>query len=160
MKKILTFILLTICTSCAQSQLRGVEQDVIINVWDLINKIENEKWTKNKILSYFGEPRQTYNEETETLIYDDKNLGYQNWAFETKKDGALISFTFIPNISNRDNFTYDKIIEKWGKDCKKKIETDLTQHFIRKIYSLDCDKNRHASLNRYNEVMSLYVEIK
>lgn len=158
--RIFLILISLVIISCNHTPLMQEDQNVVKAEWDLINKIENEKWTQIKILSYFGEPQKIYKEATDTMIYYDKNKGYQNWAFEINKDGSLISITFIPNILNRVNFTYDEIIQKWGKECTKKIATDLTQHFIKKIYTLECEKNRHANLNRYDEIMSLYIQIK
>ncbi|MDD4975569.1 MAG: hypothetical protein PHY93_14525 [Bacteriovorax sp.] len=166
MRIIVLFILiLSTIFSCSfnKNSIEAVEKSSIKDEWDLISKIEKEKWNKEKIIKIFGIPGKIYNEEkdpSESLIYYDLKLGYQNWAFDIKKDGSLEGFLFIPNFSNRKNFSQEIIKSNWKEDCVKKVETDLSQHFIRKIYYLQCGKYKRVDLTNHDEVTSLSIQIK
>lgn len=151
--------------SCSfnKNSIEAEEKSSIKDEWDLISKIEKEKWNKEKIIKIFGKPGKIYNEEkdpSESLIYYDLKLDYQNWAFDIKKDGSLEGFLFIPNYSNRKNFSQEIIKSKWKEDCVKKVETDLSQHFIRKIYYLQCGEYKRVDLTNHDEVTSLSIQIK
>jgi hypothetical protein len=163
----LILLILTLATICAcsfnKTSVVTEEKSSIKDEWALISKIEKEKWNKEKIIQFFGKPGKIYNKEkdpNESLIFYDLKLGYQNWAFDIKKDGNLEGFLFIPNFSNRRNFSQEIIKTKWKEACVKKVETDLSQHFIRKIYYLQCGKYKKVDLTNHDEVTSLSVRIR
>lgn len=166
MKKIICLIIIALMAiSCSHINVDKNSQDVTVKNqdWILIEKIETERWNKDKIISFLGVPNKVYNDDKKSiqyLIYNDTNTGYQEWSFGVQKSGSLNYITFIPNISNEDNFTTEKIIKIWGKSCNKKTEMDLTQHFIKKIYYIDCGHGHRAYLDNHNEVTSLSIELK
>lgn len=134
-----------------------------ISDWNLINKISNEKWHKEKIIDFFGNPDKILNEKpsyVEYLIYNDSALKIQKWSFEIKEKSQLSHVTFIPNISNRVLFTVEQVMLNWGKECQKKTDIDLKQHFLKKVYFLDCGSSRRAYLNLKGEVTSLSIKVK
>ncbi len=163
-KNIITLIFLFLFMSCSKAQVKEDQlQKVIINDdWSLINKIESEKWNKKILISNLGTPNEVIEDKkqaSDLFVYDYPQVDHQKWGFEVSKDGKIVSITFIPNASTRESFTIEKIIQKWGTSCVKKKEVDSSQHFIRNIYYLECEKNRRAYLNKYDEVTSLAINI-
>ena len=163
-KNSITLIFLFLFMSCSKAQVKDNQlQKIIINDdWSLINKIESEKWNKKILISNLGIPNEVIEDKkqaSDLFVYDYPQVNHQKWGFEVSKDGKIFNITFIPNASTRESFTIEKIIQKWGTSCVKKKEVDSSQHFVRKIYYLECEKNRRAYLNKYNEVTSLAINI-
>ncbi len=165
MKRIIAVTMFLCLIGCSKNQISSnpiprakVDQ---LN-WELIDQIEAEKWNKEKLLRFFGQPNEIINEKNNAnkyLIYDDPNSGHQRWSFEINKNLDLTHITFIPDFSNGENFTEKKINEKWGSSCKRKKDIDKTQHFIKYIYYLDCGEIHRAYFNNHNEVISLSIKI-
>ena len=164
-KRILSMVCLLASYSCSLNK-GSVEMNQNLSMkdeWQIISTIEREKWNKDKIIQMFGKPGQVYAKEgdsIESLIYYDEKLGFQNWAFGINQDGSLSNFVFIPNYTNRNKFLPEIIKNKWKENCIKKVDTDLSQHFIRKIYHLQCGNHKRVDLTNHDEVISLYIELK
>lgn len=163
-EKILLFVISFLVAACS---LESIETNAKYKTednddWSIISKIESERWNKKDLISNLGVPHKRNkekNEMSEFLIYNYIQSNHQKWGFEIDEKGNVISITFIPNISNNENFTLEKIAQKWGASCVKKKEVDSSQHFVRNIYYLDCGKKRRAYFNRYDEVTSLAVDV-
>ena len=115
----------------------------------MIEKIESEKWSREKIVSVLGEPHNVMTDKEqrfEILFYNYPQSSHQQWSFEVSKSNALLNITFVPTTINREDFSINSITQKWGASCTKKKEVDSSQHFIRNIYYLDCGKNHRAYL--------------
>lgn len=164
MKKNITLIFVLLIVSCSKNQVKenGSRKAMLNDDWTFIEKIESEKWNKEKLVNIFGTPSEVIEDKKkilELLVYDYPQLGHQKWGFEIDEKEKVVSITFVPNISNDENFTLEKITHKWGASCTKKKEIDSSQHFVRNIYYLDCGKNHRAYLNKYDEVTSLAINI-
>jgi hypothetical protein len=166
MKKIISFlVVLFLASSCSQVVPQAKSQkDISAKTnWELVKDIEKERWNKIKLLNYFGNPKEILTDSKNKLsylIYEDKEVKLQNWSFGIDANDELVSFTFIPNINNENNFTIDEIKKNWSSECIKKTQTDLSQHFIKKIYYLDCGTNRRSYLSNHDEVKSLSIKLK
>jgi len=155
-KFVILFVFLMIA-GCSEEKIHSEAQ----GEWALINKIEIEKWNKETILSSLGTPDDIVVDEKQNLIfliYNYPQSNHQKWSFEISKAGDLRNITFIPNDSNRKNFSSDKLNLKWS-GCVKKKSTDASQHFIRYIYSLECGEKHKAYMNKNEEVTSISIEI-
>ena len=165
MKKIIALITLFCLVSCSKNQISNSQFSKIREYrssWELIYQIETEKWNKEKLLAFFGQPNEIIDDKNnagEYLIYDDPNSGHQRWSFGINTGQELTDLTFIPNSRDGESFTEKGIIEKWGKNCKRKKDIDSTQHFIRYIYHLDCSEKHRAYFNNHNEVTSLWIQL-
>ncbi len=134
-----------------------------VNEWELIKKISVEKMSKENLISYLGAPYSVLkdkNDSIEYFIYQDTSLNVQKWSIEFQQNGKLSRVTFFPNVSNRENFTIEKVIENWGKNCIRKKDIDKNQHFVMNIYYLDCESQRRAYLNNHDEISSLSLTIQ
>jgi hypothetical protein len=166
MKKNTSFlVVLFLASSCSQivSQTESQKNVSVKTNWELVKDIEKERWNKTKLLNYFGNPKETLADSKNKLgylIYEDKEVKLQNWSFGIDSNDELVSITFIPNINNEDNFTIDEIKKNWSSECIRKTQTDLSQHFIKKIYYLECGPNRRIYLSNHDEVKSLSIELK
>jgi hypothetical protein len=166
MKKITSFlVVLFLASSCSQivSQTESQKNVSIKTSWELVKNIEKERWNKAKLLNYFGSPKETLidsKNKLSYLIYEDTEVKLQNWSFGIDSNNELVSFTFIPNLNNENNFTIDEIKKNWSSECIKKTQTDLSQHFIKKIYYLECGPNRRSYLSNQDEVKSLSIKLK
>ncbi len=163
-EKIVTFFALIFIGSCAVVSTKNkIQKNVIPNDdWDAIEKIESERWNREKIISVFGTPHEIIKDKqrvSDILFYNYPQSNHQQWGFEVSGSNTLLSITFVPAAFNRKDFTIETVIKKWGTSCAKKKEGDSSQHFIKNIYYLDCGKKHRAYLNRYDEVTSLGVSV-
>jgi hypothetical protein len=165
MKKTIVLTTLFCLVACSKNQISNSQFSKIREYrssWELIYQIETEKWNKEKLLAFFGQPNEIIDDKNnagEYLIYDDPNSGHQRWSFGINTGQELTDLTFIPNSRDGESFTEKGIIEKWGKNCKRKKDIDSTQHFIRYIYHLDCSEKHRAYFNNHNEVTSLWIQL-
>ena len=153
--KILFVFLLT--ASCTHEKINDNTQ----SEWGLINKIESEKWNEGKIISWLGAPNDIHENEKQNLkylIYDYPKSNHQKWSFEISNKGELRNITFLPNNSNRKDFSSEKLISRWSR-CVKKKSTDNSQHYIRYIYSLECGEKHKGYMNKIGEVTSISIEL-
>ncbi len=164
MKSLTKFgILILLALSCSHSNPVDAQKTAPIrrsNDWDLIFLMEKEHWDKDTVIANLGNPSEIINDDktkSTYLIYLDNNLRRQKWSIGFSQSNKLSSISFFPNLSNEANFSVEKIIEKWGKECVKKSELDNTQHFIQKRNYLDCGLNRKARLNNLNQVNGLFI---
>jgi hypothetical protein len=130
-------IIILLAVSCSHSNPFDVQKSTPISNgdWDLIFKMEEEHWNKDTVIANIGSPSEiiTDNKTKATyLIYLDTNLKRQKWSIGFSQSNKLSRISFFPNLSNEANFSVEKIIEKWGKECVKKVEIDNSQHFIQK----------------------------
>jgi hypothetical protein len=163
-EKILLFFALIFIGSCAVDSTKNKIQKTVTpnDDWEAIEKIESERWNKEKIISVLGTPDGIINDKqqvSDILFYNYPKSNYQQWGFEVSGSNALLSITFVPASFNRKDFTIKAVIKKWGTSCTKKKEVDSSQHFIKNIYYLDCGKKHRAYLNRYDEVTSLGISL-
>lgn len=165
MKKIIVLTTLFCLIACSKNQISNSQSSKTRKYrasWDLIYQIETEKWNKEKLLAFFGQPNEIVDEKNsagENLIYDDPNSGHQRWSFGINSKQELTDITFIPDTGDGENFTEKEIIEKWGKNCQRKKDIDSTQHFVRYIYHLDCNEKHRAYFNNHNEVTSIWIQL-
>lgn len=164
--KNLTWLLITILIafSCSHSNPIDAQKAAPIRSgdWDLIFKMEKEHWDKDTVIANLGNPSEIINDaktKSTYLIYLDNNLKRQKWSIGFSQFSKLSSISFFPNLSNEANFSVEKIIEKWGKECVKKSEVDNSQHFVQKKNYLDCGHNRKARLNNLDQVNGLFIEL-
>lgn len=163
-ERIVMFTVLLLLSSCAKELIKDDTKNVISpnSDWAIIEKIESERWTKNNLVTRLGVPDEIFDHKKEIpgfLVYNYAQSNHQKWGFEIDKNEKITTITFIPSVSNNENFTLAQIIQKWGAICTKKKEVDSSQHFVRNIYYLDCGKNHRAYLNRYDEVTSLAISV-
>lgn len=163
-EKTIIFFTLFLVGSCALDLLKNrTHNSVDLNDdWAMIERIESEKWRREKVVSVLGEPHKVMSDKEdkfEALFYNYPRTSHQQWSFEFSKLNTLINITFVPTSINREDFTINSIIQKWGVTCTKKKEVDTSMHFIRNIYYLDCGKKHRAYLNRYDEVTSLTIDV-
>ncbi|NOT77599.1 MAG: hypothetical protein HOP07_01200 [Bacteriovoracaceae bacterium] len=157
------FFTLFLIGSCALDSMKNKTHNApdLNDDWAMIEKIESEKWSREKVVSFLGEPHKVMSDKKdkfEALFYNYPRTNHQQWSFEFSKENALLNITFVPTTINREDFTISSITQKWGVICTKKKEVDTSMHFIRNIYYLDCGKNHRAYLNRYDEVTSLTID--
>lgn len=154
--RIKMFFVFLLIASCTHEKIHENQDE-----WGLINKIEIEKWNEEKIIGSLGAPDDIYEDEKQKmkiLIYDYPQSNHQKWSFEISKNGELRNITFLPNSSNRNNFSSEKLSSKWP-NCVKKKSSDNSQHYVRYIYSLECGQKHKAYMNKIGEVTSLSIEI-
>ena len=154
--KIKILFVFLLIASCTHEKIHENQDE-----WGLINKIEIEKWNEEKIISSLGEPNNIYENEKQNLkflIYDYPLSNHQKWSFEISKNGELRNITFLPNNSNRKDFSSEKLISRWSR-CVKKKSTDNSQHYIRYIYSLECGEKHKGYMNKIGEVTSISIEL-
>ena len=152
-KMLFVFLLIT---SCTHEKIHENQDE-----WVLINKIEVEKWNEEKIISSLGAPNDIHENEKQDLkylIYDYPKSNHQKWSFEISNKGELRNITFLPNSSNRKDFSSEKLISRWSS-CVKKKSTDNSQHYIRYIYSLECGEKHKGYMNKIGEVVSISIEL-
>lgn len=164
MKNVIMLFFLLFITSCSKNQIKESQTQNVMtnNEWSLIDKIESEKWNQETLIINFGKPDEVIHDQKENIelwIYNYPQPNHQKWGVEISKNDKIASVSFVPNASTRDNFTIEKISQKWGNSCVKKKEVDSSQHFVRNIRYLDCGKNRRAYFDRYNEVTSIVIII-
>ena len=163
-ESIVMFTVLILLSSCAKELIKNDTINVISpnGDWAIIEKIESERWTKKNIVASLGVPDEIFDHKKgipDFLVYNYAQSNHQKWGFEIDKNEKITTITFIPSVSNNENFTLAQITQKWGAICTKKKEVDSSQHFVRNIYYLDCGKNHRAYLNRYDEVTSLAISV-
>ena len=163
-EKIILFVALIFIGSCAVRATKNHSQkNIDLNDdWGIIEKIESERWSREKIIGVLGNPHEIVKDKKQTLdilFYNYAQSNYQQWSFEVSKSDELLSITFVPTSFNREEFTIGTVTQKWGASCVKKKEVDSSQHFIRNIYYLDCGKKHRAYLNKYDEVTSLVIDV-
>ena len=154
-KIIRLFVLLSI-TGCTHEKIHENQDE-----WGLINKIEFEKWNKEKIISLLGAPDDVHENEKQKinfLIYNYPQSNHQKWSFEISKKSELRNITFLPNSSNRKDFSSEKLSSVWN-GCVEKKNTDSSQHYIRYTYSLECGEKHKAYKNKIGEVISISIEL-
>jgi hypothetical protein len=128
--------------------------------WKYLLGMQNEKWSKEKIIQTLGNPTEVFNDaksKHEYLIYKDKSTNHQTWSIGIKGE-QLASISFFPNLSNEENFSIDQILKQWGSNCIKKVEIDSSQPFILKKNYLDCGLGRKARINNLGQIEVLFVE--
>jgi hypothetical protein len=157
-------IIILLAVSCSHSNPVDAQKATPIRSgdWDLIFKMEKELWDKDTVIANIGSPSEIITDDktkSTYLIYLDTNLKRQKWSIGFSQSNKLSSISFFPNLSNEANFSVEKIIEKWGKECVKKAEIDNSQHFIQKKKFLDCGHNRKARLNNLDQVNGLFIEL-
>ena len=154
--KIIILFALFLIVSCTHEKIHENQDE-----WGLINKIEIEKWNKEKIIGFLGAPDDIHEDEKQKvnfLIYNYPQSNHQKWSFEISKDGELRNITFLPNSSNRKKFSSEKLSSVWNS-CVEKKSTDNSQHYIRYIYFLECGKKHKAYKNKIGEVTSISIEL-
>lgn len=154
--KIEIFFIFLLIASCTHENIYKNQDE-----WGLINKIEIEKWNEEKIIGSLGAPNDIYEEEKQKikiLIYDYPQSNHQKWSFEISRNGELRNITFLPNSSNRKDFSSEKLTSVWS-GCVEKKSTDNSQHYIRYIYSLECGEKHKAFMNKIGEVTSISIEL-
>jgi hypothetical protein len=166
MKNLTRFgIIILLALSCSHSNPVDTQKTAPISRssdWDLIFQMEKEHWDKDTVIANLGSPFEIINDDkikSSYLVYLDNNLKRQKWSIGFSQSNKLSSISFFPNLSNEANFSVEKIIEKWGKECVKKLEVDNSQHFIKKKHYLDCGQNRKARLNNLDQVNGLFIEL-
>lgn len=165
MKNLIRFgIIILIAFSCSHNSLIDAQkaEQIRSGDWDLIFKMEKEHWDKYTVIANIGTPSEIITDDktkSTYLIYLDSSLKRQKWSIGFSQSNKLSSISFFPNLSNEANFSVEKIIEKWGKECVKKTEVDNSQHFIQKKKYLDCGHNRKARLNNFDQVNGLFIEL-
>ncbi len=166
MKNLTRFgIIILLALSCSHSNPVDTQKTAPISRssdWDLIFQMEKEHWDKDTVIANLGTPSEIINDDktkSTYLIYLDNNLKRQKWSIGFSQSYKLSNISFFPNLSNEANFSVEKIIEKWGKECVKKSEVDNSQHFIQKKHYLDCCQNRKARLNNLDQVNGLFIEL-
>lgn len=153
--KIKILFVFLLITSCTHEKINESTQDE----WALINKVEAEKWNEKKIISSLGTPHDIYEKQKlKFLTYDYPQSNHQKWSFEISAECELRNITFLPNDSNRKNFSSENLNLKWSS-CIKKKSTDNSQHYIRYIYSLECGEKHKAYMNKTGEVTSISIEL-
>jgi hypothetical protein len=160
--KIIIFVTLIFIGSCAVDATRNnIQKTGALNDdWEAIEKIESERWSREKIISVLGIPHEIIKNKkqmSDILFYNYPQSNHQQWGFEVSGNNSLLGITFIPTSFNRKDFTIGTVTQKWGASCAKKKEVDSSQHFVKNIYYLDCGKNHRAYLNKYGEVTSLAI---
>lgn len=163
-EKIIIFFALIFIGSCAVDSTKNkIQKNFVPNDdWEAIEKIESERWSREKIISVLGTPHEIIKDEqqvSDILFYNYPQSNHQQWGFEVSRSNTLLSITFVPASFNRKDFTIETVTQKWGTSCAKKKEVDSSQHFVRNIYYLDCGKKHRAYLNRYDEVTSLAISV-
>jgi hypothetical protein len=165
MKKSLHIIcfMLTIF-SCSLVTMKKNETSAINNTnqdWKYLLDIQNEKWSKDKIIYMLGNPAEVFNDvksKREYLIYKDKNTNHQTWSIGIKGE-QIVTIGFFPNFSNKDNFSIDQISKYWGNNCTKKTDIDSSQPFVLKKNYLDCGLGRKARINNLGQIEGLFIEL-
>lgn len=154
--KIKIFFIFLLIASCTHEKTHENQDE-----WGLINKIEIEKWNEKKIIGSLGTPDDIHEDEKQNLkflIYDYPQSNHQKWSFEISKNGELRNITFLPNGSNRKDFSSEKLTSRW-KSCVEKKSTDNSQHYIRYTYSLECGEKHKAYMNKTGEVTAISIEL-
>jgi hypothetical protein len=165
MKKIKLVSILIFIIACSKITPRHEEHSQRINPnndWAILNELELNTVNKEYVLNIFGTPREVFNDEKkkiEYLIYDDVQTKRQKWSLGINNIGKLTSITFIPNYTNREAFPLEILKNKWGEKCIKKKDVDISQHFIRNIYYLDCGEKYRAYLDKNDEVMNISITL-
>jgi hypothetical protein len=93
--------------ACSKNQISNSQSSKIRKYqtsWDLIYLIETEKWNKEKLLAFFGQPNEIVDEKNsagEYLIYDDLNSGHQRWSFGINTKQELTEITFVKILQKK-----------------------------------------------------------
>ena len=152
------FLLITL--SCSHVTKNENLTDNVDREWKYLLSMQNEKWSRDKIVQILGNPTEVYNDVKSKhiyLIYKDKNTNHQSWSIGIK-DEQLKTISFFPNFSNEESFSIDQISKYWGKNCIKKVEIDSSRPFVLKKNYLDCGLGRKVRINNLGQVEGLFVE--
>lgn len=115
------YLVLLSILSCTHEKIHANQDE-----WGVINKIELERWNKEKIIGFLGVPDDIHDDEKQKinfLIYNYPQSNHQKWSFEISKNGELRNITFLPNSSNRNDFSSEKLSSVWGGCVEKSIRS-------------------------------------
>lgn len=153
-------IIFTIFSCSIETKQRPKDvSDEIDYEWKYLLNMQNEKWSKEKVIQTLGRYTELYidpNSKNEYLIYKDKNTNHQTWSIGYSRN-QLASISFFPSLSNENNFTEEQVVKYW-KNCQKKVEVDSSKHFIQKKKFLDCGFGRKARINNLGQIDGLFIE--
>jgi hypothetical protein len=153
-------IIFTLFSCSIETQQRPkVSSDEIDYEWKYILDMQNEKWSREKVVLTLGHYNEIYidpKSKNEYLIYKDTITNHQTWSIGYNGN-QLTSISFFPSLSNENNFTEEQVIKYW-QNCQKKVEVDSSKHFIQKKKILGCDLGRKARINNLGQIEGLFIE--
>lgn len=155
--KISFFLIVLFIFSCTTANEPLQKPMKVLTSWDIIDGIISNQLTREQIELSLGKPKKQLSDGAN--IYVNRDTQLQTFAIMYKEDSQVVSFSFIPQENDSNEFSYVGIKSRWKNlNCADSKEQIIHPDFIEIKYWFECTNKVKVYYTNKKEIQYLLLK--